>query len=199
MGEPVRLWREVGREGEPFKIGVINIASMYLSILDLILLLILFIFIAFGFITGLIQVIGALLGVVAGAWLAGVYFEPVGSWLAPFLFGNAGLARLAAFILIFTLVTRAIGLAFYFLNKIFNLISIIPFTKSLNRILGALLGALEGTLAIGLILSFVVGHPLSEWFTGMIYQSTLATWLMAMASFLTPLLPEALRQLGGVA
>ena len=65
--------------------------------------------------------------------------------------------------------------------------------------MGALLGALEGTLAIGLILSFVVGHPLSEWFTGVIYQSTLATWLMAMASLLTPLLPEALRQLGGVA
>lgn len=172
---------------------------MYLSILDLILLLILFIFIAFGFITGLIQVIGALLGVVAGAWLAGAYFEPVGSWLTPFLFGNAGLARIVGFIIVFTIVNRAVGLGFYFLNKIFNLISIIPFTKSLNRILGALLGFLEGTLATGLILSFVVGHPLSEWFTGVIYQSTLAIWLMAMASFLTPLLPEALRQFGGVA
>ena len=170
---------------------------MYLSILDLILLLALFIFIAFGFITGLVQTIGALFGVVIGAWLAGIYYEPVGSWLTPFLLGNAGLARVVAFIFIFTLINRAVGLIFYLLNKIFNLISIIPFTKSINRILGGLLGALEGTLVTGLILSFVSSYPLSQWFTGVVNSSPLAMWLMAMASFLTPLLPAALRQLIG--
>ena len=53
---------------------------MYLTILDLVLILIVFIFITFGFITGLIQTIGALVGIVAGTWIAGLYFEPVGQW-----------------------------------------------------------------------------------------------------------------------
>jgi len=171
---------------------------MFLTILDLILILILFLFIAFGFALGLVQTIGALIGVVVGAYLAGVFYEPVGAWLEPILLGHGNTARIIAFIVVFVLVNRLIGLIFWFINKVFNLISIIPFTKSLNRILGALLGFLEGTLVLGLIIYFVSRFEVSEWFTGVLTGSKVAMWLNWVSGILTPLLSESLRQLQSV-
>lgn len=167
---------------------------MFLTILDLILLLILFLFIAFGFALGLVQTIGALIGVVLGAWLAGQWYQPVGDWLTPILLGHATAAYIIAFILVFTIINRLVGLAFWFINKIFNLISIIPFTKSLNRLLGALLGLLEGTLALGIILYFSSQITISEWWLEVINGSQVAGWLMAMAGILVPLLPEIIEK-----
>ncbi len=168
---------------------------MFLTILDLILLLVLFMFIAFSFALGLVQTIGALIGVVLGAWLAGVWYEPVGNWLTPILLGHSVAAQIIAFILVFTIVNRLVGLAFWFINKIFNLISIIPFTKSLNRVLGALLGFLEGTLVLGLILFFSSRLEISEWWLGVIKGSKVGMWLIEMAGILTPLLPEIIRKI----
>ena len=168
---------------------------MFLTILDLILLLILFSFIAFGFALGLVQTIGALIGVVLGAWLAGIWYEPVGNWLTPILLGHSVAAHIIAFILVFTVLNRLVGLVFWFINKIFNLVSIIPFTKSLNRILGALFGFLEGTLVLGLILFFSSRLGISEWWLGVIKGSKLAMWLIQMAGILTPLLPELIRKI----
>lgn len=171
---------------------------MFFTILDLILLLIIFLFIAFGFAMGLIQAIGALVGVVVGAWLAGVYYEPVGAWLEPILLGHGITARIVAFIVIFVIINRAVGLIFWIVNKVFNIISLIPFTKSINRILGALFGFLEGTLVLGLILYFVSRYEISEWFTGILTGSKIAGWLIEMAGILTPLLPDLLNQLQSV-
>jgi len=171
---------------------------MFFTIFDLILLLILFLFIAFGFALGLVQTIGALIGVVVGSWLAGQWYEPVGEWLTPILLGHATAAKIVAFILVFTLVNRLIGLVFWFINKIFNLISIIPFTKSLNRLLGAVLGLLEGTLSLGIILYFASQITISDWWLGIINDSQVASLLMMAAGILTPLLPKILKQIKSV-
>ncbi len=171
---------------------------MFLTILDLILVLILFLFIAFGFALGLVQTIGALIGVFLGAWAAGIWYEPFGLWLEPIMLGNENLARIIAFIAIFFIINRLVGLAFYIINKIFNLISIIPFTKSLNRILGAFLGALEGVLVLGLILYFVSRFVFSDWVINILSESRMATFLVKIAEILAPLLPEILRQLKSV-
>ena len=171
---------------------------MFLTILDLILLLILFLFVAFGFALGLVQTVGALVGVVVGAWAAGIFYEPFGAWLEPILLGHGAIARIIAFVVIFVLINRLIGLIFYIINKIFNIISIIPFTKSVNRLLGALLGFIEGTLVLGLIIYFISRFEISEWFTGVLIGSKVAMWLAWVASILAPLLPELLRQLKSV-
>lgn len=171
---------------------------MYLSILDLILLLILFLFIAFGFAMGLVQTIGAILGVIVGAWAAGLFYEPFGVWLEPILLGNTALARIVAFIIIFVLINRLVGLLFWIINKIFKLFTIIPFTKSLNRLLGALLGFVEGTLVLGLILYFVSRFAFTDWIIDVLVASKVAMWLVWVASILAPLLPELLRQIKSV-
>lgn len=171
---------------------------MFLTIFDLILILILFLFIAFGFALGLVQTFGALVGVIIGAWVAGRYYEPFSVWLDPILLGQSVAAKIVAFIILFVVINRLVGLVFWVINKIFNIISIIPFTKMLNRLLGALFGFLEGVLVLGLILYFVSKFPISEWFNGVLAASKVALWLIKMASILTPLLPEILRQIKSV-
>ncbi|MBN1779098.1 MAG: CvpA family protein [Candidatus Buchananbacteria bacterium] len=166
---------------------------MYLTIFDLVLILLLFLFIAFGFALGLIQALGALIGAVLGTWLAGLYYLPFADWLTPLMFGHANTAKVVAFILIFVLVNRLTGLAFWIIGKIFNLISIIPFTKTINRVLGALFGFVEGTLVLGLSLYFILQIPFSDWFSGVIIGSKVAFWLMQMGAVLAPLLPALLR------
>lgn len=166
---------------------------MYLSILDLILILVVFVFIAFGFTMGLVQSIGALVGVVIGTWLAGVYYEPIGSWFESVFLGSAVAARVVSFILIFTIVNRLVGLVFWLVNKIFNLISIIPFAKSLNRILGALLGLAEAVLTIGMMIYFTTQLAPVDWWQAAVEGSKIAKLLVDLASILTPLLPEIVK------
>ena len=166
---------------------------MFFTIFDLILILVLFLFIAFGFALGFIQTIGALLGLIIGTWFASRLFVPVSEWLSPFLLGNQGLAKTVAFIVLFTVFNRLAGYAFYLVDKVFGLISIVPFSKSINRLLGALLGFIEGVLSIGVVLYVITHIPLSGWFEGILADSTIAPWFIMLSNLLTWLLPAWLR------
>lgn len=166
---------------------------MFLTIFDLILILVLFLFIAIGFVSGLIQGIGAIVGVFLGAWAAVWYYAPLGDWLTPILLGHGTIAKIVAFLLIFGVVNRLVGLIFYIVDKFFDLISIIPFLKTINRILGGILGFIEGILAISFILYFITRLGISAWLTGVIAASKVAAWLMGLASLLGPLLPTILK------
>jgi uncharacterized membrane protein required for colicin V production len=106
--------------------------------------------------------------------------------------------KIFAFIFIFIIVNRLIGFAFYILDRIFRFLSIIPFLKTINRILGAVLGFFEGILVIGLSLFMVSRFPVSEWFTSVLQASKLAPWFLKTSSILQWMLPELLRQLQSV-
>ncbi|MFH1225660.1 MAG: CvpA family protein [bacterium] len=164
-------------------------------IFDLILLIILFIFVSFGWWLGLIQTLGALIGIALGAYLAGLGHAVLGGWLTPIFLGHEVAAKIVAFIILFTLINRLVGLLFWVINKVFNIISIIPFLKTINRLAGAILGLAEGVLVLGTIL-FVIGkYSSNDWFNGVVNTSDIAGWLMAISTIILPLLPEALKVL----
>lgn len=163
---------------------------MFLTILDLILILVVFIFIALGFSMGLIQAIGAIVGVIFGAIIANSYFREFGNFLTPIFLGNAMLAMTVSFILIFSIVNRLIGLVFYLIGKFFNIIAIIPFLKTFNRLFGAIFGAIEGGLVLGLLLYFVAGLKFWPWLTSSVATSVIAPWLIYFAGILMPLIPQ---------
>jgi len=167
---------------------------MFLTILDLILVLALFLFISLGFSMGLIQAVGAIVGVVLGAIVANQFFTGFGNLLTPIFLGHAGLAMTVAFILIFTLVNRLVGIIFFIIGKVFNLIAIIPFLKTFNRLLGAIFGALEGILVMGMIMIFIANLNASPWLTSIIDASQVAHWFIFIAGILTPLIPQVLNQ-----
>lgn len=174
----------------PFGKKVKDNENMFLTILDLALILALFIFIALGFSMGLIQAIGAIVGVILGAMIANDYFKDFGNFLTPFFLGNSALALTISFIIIFSIVNRLVGLIFYVVGKFFNLLSIIPFLKTFNRLLGAIFGAIEGCLVLGLLIYFLSGIQFWPWLNSTLAGSVIAPWLIYFAGILMPLIPQ---------
>jgi len=165
-----------------------------MPIFDIILAIILAGFIFFGLFFGFIHTLGSLIGAFAGAFIASRLFQPLGDWLSG-IFGYPNWMKIIAFIFIFFLVDRLVGLIFHLADKVFKFISIVPFLKSINRLLGAVLGFFEGILFVGLTMYVVVRFPLGGWFDTAVNNSKFLPWFMKTATILKPLLPDALKQL----
>lgn len=168
-----------------------------MALIDIILLVILGGFVLFGFWFGFIHTLGSLIGVAAGAWIAGNYFDEVANW-GQFIWGGGDIGAVISFMLILIIVNRLVGLLFYFFDRVFDIIAIIPFLTSINRLLGALVGFLEGVFTIGLILFFIARYPIGVWVTEQLMTSRFAGWFVDVTSFLAPLLPAVVRQIQGV-
>jgi membrane protein required for colicin V production len=155
---------------------------------DFIIVLVLVGFGVFGFVLGMIQVVGGLVGLVAGTWLANQWHLPLGKWLANVLPVSPRISSLLAFILILVVVQRAMALGFYWLGRMLRLLRFIPFFKSFNRIAGGLLGLLEGALLLGFILQMAhASHlpGLESWSR----QSLLFPWLVSLVEVAQRVLP----------
>lgn len=172
---------------------------MIFTLVDVILIVLVLIFVIGGFVMGLIQAVGAIIGVIVGAWAAGQFYEPVANWLTPIILGNGTAAKIISFIVIFLLINRLIAFLFYLINKVFNIIAIIPFLKSINRLAGALLGLVEGVLAVGLIIYVIAKFAGdAQWLIGSLSASKVAHWLVWASSFLVSLLPDALEKMKSI-
>lgn len=163
-----------------------------MSLPDFVMILVIFGFGAFGFAIGLIQVVGGLVGVVAAAWAGAYFYQPIGAKLAPYFMDNTTTAMVVAFIAIFLIVNGVVGLGFHILNRIFNILSFIPFLKSLNRLAGGLLGLLEGALLLGIVLQFASQLSPLPWVNLLVENSIIAKWLLAFIDQLAPFLPKLL-------
>jgi len=167
-----------------------------MSIFDVVLLIILAGFVFFGLFFGLVRTLGALIGVVAGAFVAGHFYLQVFSWAEPMAFGLNNLGKVVVFIILFSIANRLTGFIFSLIDRAFDIISIIPFLKTINRLAGAVLGLLLGGLVLGLVLYVaaryaIIGNFFGDW----LINSQIAPPLIKFASVLTPLLPEILKKL----
>ncbi|OQA36936.1 MAG: Colicin V production protein [Parcubacteria group bacterium ADurb.Bin326] len=169
---------------------------MTFTLVDVILILIVFSFVAIGFGLGLIRSIGALIGLVIGTWVAGRYFMPVADWLTPILMGRESLAKILAFILVFFIINRLVVLIFHFLSKGFDVLSFLPFAKTFNRLGGLILGLIEGVLTAGLLVYAISKlAPDISFVQNNIASSSVAHFLVSWSWRLIALLPEALRKI----
>jgi uncharacterized membrane protein required for colicin V production len=169
---------------------------MQMPIIDTILLLALAGFVFYGLFFGLIRTVGAFLGVIVGAFLASRLYVPVSEWINEIFFGYANLGKVLVFIILFSLINRLVGFLFYLLDRAFNIISIIPFLKTFNRLSGAVLGFFTGSLFIGLIIFVISKYAILEsWFGRWLIDSQLSPMFLKIAKLLMPLLPEVLKKL----
>jgi len=162
---------------------------------DIILLGIIGCFALVGFAFGFIHTLGSLLGTVFGAYLASRYYSVMADWLISITGWEGNIIRVVMFVIAFLLITRLVGLGFYFLEKVFNVFKFIPFVKTFNRLLGLLLGFVEGVITIGLIIFFIERFPLSEKIMLYLAESAVAPYASGVASVLWPLLPDAIQLL----
>jgi len=168
---------------------------MTLTILDIILLITLSGFVFYGLFFGLIRTLGSIIGILTGAFLASHLYLPVSAWAESLFFGFDNLGKIVVFFLLFTLTNRLISFGFYLLNKAFDLISIIPFLKTINRITGAILGFVQGGLVLGLLIYVAIRYIQIDWFMNIISASKVAPFLLKFVKVLLPLLSKALKSL----
>jgi len=171
---------------------------MHMTVIDVVLLVALGGFVLAGLWFGVIHMIGSVVGLVLGAFVAGRFYGQAAELLLPLAGGNANLAKLIGFFALFILVTRLVGLAFHLIEKIFKFVAIIPFLKTFNRLLGAAFGLIEGTLALGLIVYFAGKFPVSSAFGALLGDSQIARGLNTVGKLLAPLLPKAIQAIRSI-
>lgn len=170
-----------------------------MSYFDIGLLVILFCFVGNGLAKGLIRLLGQVVGLIVASYVSSHFYLTFYEWGKDIANFGEGTEKFLSFLILFILVTSIIGAVFVVIEKIFNLISIIPFTKMINRLLGGALGLLEGSLALGLILFVAARYA---WIGGLfgtqLVNSQVAPWLIKVANIVMPFLPEALKALKSI-
>jgi len=170
-----------------------------MSWLDIILLLIWAAFIFYGFAKGLIRLLGHLVGIILGAFVASHFYLQFFVWGQGLFRGHDNLGKVVCFIILFVVVIRLTDLLFVIIEKLFKLIAIIPFTKLINNLLGAALGFIEGGLFLGLIVFVVSRYTLlTSLFGGQLKASQIAPLLLKMVNIILPVLPSALKALQSI-
>lgn len=158
---------------------------MTFTLLDVILLLAVFGFSLFGLWFGLIHTVGTLLGTIIGAAVAARLYS----------FVPGELASIISFVVITFAVSRLVGMGIALVERVFHIISIIPFLKTINRLGGGIFGFIEGVLFTGVVLIVASRYNLGPWFTDAMTQSKVAPPLVEAAKILLPLLPVALQRI----
>ncbi len=169
-----------------------------MTILDLLLILSVFAFVLAGLWFGFVHALGAVVGMVLSVLVAGRYYDAWGTAASGIFLGNVNLSRTIMFLVLMILVNRLIGILFWLIEKLFKIVSVIPFMKTFNAILGGVLGFVEGVLVVGGALYIAARYPISAHFASSLTASNVGLWLLQAFGILVPLLPEAVRQLKAV-
>ncbi|MCC7357209.1 CvpA family protein [Candidatus Uhrbacteria bacterium] len=137
-------------------------------LVDIILLLILLGFIGAGAKDGFVHTLGRLVGAVIGFVVAKLYYVKFGVLLA--LFMPTAWANFCSFALLFILITRLSGFLLKLIDGAISILKVLPFLKSIDKILGGILGMVEGVLIMGgifFVLNVIKILPsVAQWITG---------------------------------
>jgi membrane protein required for colicin V production len=166
-----------------------------MSLFDIILLVIIGIFALAGLWFGLIHTLGSLAGTVVGVFLATRYYEPAANWLVNTTGWGANFSKVLIFIIVFFIINRLVGLAFWIVDKILSIFTKLPFVSGINRFLGLIFGVLEGMIVLGMVFYFIARFPLGDKFMSALSTSQIAPATVKLASVLWPLIPDALKML----
>lgn len=166
-----------------------------MEIMDIVLLAIIGVFGLAGFFFGFIHALGSLFGTIVGVYLATRYYNLLADWLIKITGWEGNIVRVIMFIIAFLIITRLVGIMFFFMEKIFGILNFVPFVKTFNRLLGLFLGFAEGIISVGFVIFFIERFPLSERFMANLIDSVVAMYASQIASILWPLLPEAFKLL----
>lgn len=171
-----------------------------LTLIDIIILLLLFAFAFSGFVFGFIRSFGSLLATLAGIYLAAHYYQLISENLFQPVFKTIpeSVSCVLSFILIFLLVDIIISLFFYLLDRLIKLISFLPFLRAINRVGGAIFGLLKGGFFIGIIIYILTKYPLSPFISQSLEGSKIVPLFLRIIKLISPLLPVALKQIKSI-
>jgi membrane protein required for colicin V production len=160
---------------------------------DLLLIIAISGFGLFGLWFGLLHTLGSLIGTVLGVYLASRYYEPVSRWVVDSTGWGENISIVVIFAIAFVVINRLVGLLFWILNKIFRVVTRLPFMQSLNRIAGLAFGLIEGLITIGFVAYFALRFPFSDRLTDALETSSVAPIALDVIERMLPLIPDATR------
>lgn len=134
--------------------------------------------------------IGGLVGLIIGVFVATKYFALVAG-----SFGGEAWTLPVAFFVLFFLTSYAVGLVFWVANKIFNIVSIIPFAKTVNRLLGAAFGFLQGVFLMSVALYVLDRYFFFIDVENIFGGSQAAGAFTAVGRIMSPLMPSLLSEI----
>lgn len=164
-----------------------------MTILDWILIIILIGFVLSCMKQGLIYSFGSFLGLFLGTFIAGRFYDNLAV-----IFGGGNWSKVISFIIIFTIVSNLVGLIFYIINKIFKILTVIPFLGLINHLGGAIFGFIQGVLFIGIILFFLSRFDLATVITNALGGSILAPLFTKVGGILAPFFPKIIREIKSI-
>ncbi len=170
-----------------------------MSTFDISLVIILLGFVLNGLFKGLIRLLGHVVGLIIGAYIASHFYLFFFEWWKSIFNGHDAVGKAVTFIVLFTLVTWVMDFVFKLIEKLFNLIAIIPGSKYINNVAGAVLGFLEGALFLGLIIFVISRYALiGNFFGSQLTTSVVAPFLLKIVNIILPILPDALKALQSI-
>ncbi|MFH1404882.1 MAG: CvpA family protein [Patescibacteria group bacterium] len=164
--------------------------------LNAILIAIIIVFAIIGLMFGFIHTLGSLIGAILGVVISLRIIDPIFDMFGGLL-GTSTFAKIAVFAVLFIIISRLVGLLFYFIEKIFHLV---PFGKALNKLIGFIFGILEGVVVLGAVLYFASTYIGIASIQEAITNAPLAQQLLSIFGYLKFLIPQdfqLLNQLGG--
>ncbi len=164
-----------------------------MNLLDIILLVILGAFTLYGFKIGLIQMLGSLVGLVLGVYLAGRWYAPFSSWLVTAFHVNPYIAQVFGFAILLMLLNRVIGIGFWMAYRVFNILKILPGVGTINHLGGAVVGFVEGFLTIGVTLFLATRFNVSPVWVDTLKHSAFVPIFTGVSGLVVPLLPGVLK------
>jgi membrane protein required for colicin V production len=167
-----------------------------MSNFDIVLIVILGLCALRGLATGLIKSVGALLGIIGGAFLASHFYLVLYPYVQKWFGGYDNIGKVVCFIAIFIVSSWIIHIIFMLIDKTYNLLAIIPFMKSINRLAGGILSLLVGAIVLGLLIYVVAKYaPAGTMVGNWLLTSKIAPWLLDVAKLLMPLIAGSLKNI----
>lgn len=164
-----------------------------MPIFDIILLIILVLCVAWGLSLGFVGALGYVVGLIVGIISAGQFYPIVTTYISPYIpIVSENIINILSFFVVLSVISKLVS---FIIDRIFGLISIIPFVKTFNRLLGALLGLIGGVIVTGALIYMMSRFPIATFFEEMITNSKLAPTLLMLFKPITILFPEILKEI----
>lgn len=141
-----------------------------MNLVDILIWAVLLVFVAKGFLRGLVREVCSLLGLVTGGWAAFKYSPFLAEAVRPLIRLPHHVAVALSFVFIFLL----LGLLFFLLGHLLTVVFKIMLLGGINRVGGVLFGLLEGALILCMALYLGTSKPMPERFKGYLYRSPTA-------------------------
>ena len=144
---------------------------------------------AYGWGKGLIKSIGVFFAVGIGFIVASWLYEPAAAFI-----GGGTFKTVLAFAFIFVLANRLIALFILLVDKFWGMIQIIPLTKFINKLLGAVFAIGEYVIGIGICYPVLIRMVTNPMALDQVEKSLILKLIAALTGIFLPILPPSIRE-----